>query len=130
MILYNMTGGTIRNDPKGGGYWRSSRGAKLHKGIDLTIPGGVGSAVRSPITGVLERVAYPYADDTRFEGAVFVNGDIMVKAFYFYPAQNLIQQKVTMGEVCGIAQDISIKYVGMTPHIHIQVDRINPLILM
>jgi len=133
VIVYNMTGGAVRNDSKGHGYYKASRGSKLHKGIDLELPGGPGQAVFAPITGRIERVLYPYTDDLRFEGAVFSNKDITVWAFYFVPGTNLIGKSVSMGEVIGIAQDISLKYIDMGPHIHVQIGKygeINPLILM
>ena len=133
MILLNPTGGTIRNDKLGKGYYHASRTTGIHKGVDLTIPGNPGQSLVAPITGRFDRVSYPYGDDLRWKGGIFANEDIAIWLFYFEPDQNLFREEVSMGQVIGITQDISIKYPGMIPHIHMQVGEhgeINPLLLM
>ena len=132
-ILLNVTGGTIRNDSEGSGYFGAPRGSDVHHGVDLTLPRGAGQALLAPITGRFDRVSYPYGDDLRWKGGIFANEDIAIWLFYFEPDQNLFREEVSMGQVIGITQDISIKYPGMIPHIHMQVGEhgeINPLLLM
>ena len=133
MIIFNVTGGTIRDDSHGSGFYGASRGTYDHKGIDLTLLFGPGQDIFAPITGRFDRIAYPYPDDTETMGGVFSNRDIAIKMFYFKPDESLLRRRVTMGQVVGVAQDISLKYPGMTPHVHLQVGdegEINPLILM
>ena len=133
MIILNPTGGVTRNDSYGQGFFGAPRGAGDHRGTDFTLPQGPGQAVLAPITGRFDRIAYPYPDDTETMGGVFSNRDITIKMFYFKPDESLLRCKVTMGQVVGVAQDISLLYPGMTPHIHLQVGdegEINPLLLM
>ena len=133
MLILNPTGGTIRNDKHGSGYYHAPRTHGIHKGIDLTIPEGPGQALLAPITGRFDRVCYPYEDDLRWKGGVFSNEDISIRIFYFEPDQNLYREEISMGQVVGVTQDLSIKYPGMIPHIHMQVGEhgeINPLLLM
>ena len=130
MILFNPTGGTIRNDTAGSGYWLAQRGSRLHQGIDFTLPGGPGQLVLSPITGVLKRIAYPYSDDQEIRGCE-IRGDVWIKMFYFRPYDSLVGQRIAMGQPIGTAQDVTERYPGqgMTPHIHLEVITINPAIL-
>ena len=128
--MLNPTGGTVRNDSGGYGYWQASRGVKVHEGADFTLPEGPGQLVISPIGGVIERIAYPYSDTKEYSGVLIVGSDIWVKIFYIKPFVAFIGQRVSMGEPIGIAQDISKRYPGILPHIHLEVVKINPLILM
>ena len=124
MIILNPTGGTIRNDSHGQGFFRAPRGDRLHKGVDLTLPGGAGQLVLAPISGRFDRIVYPYKDDPKTMGGQFSNSNITVWMFYFKPEEYLIREKVVMGQVVGVAQ---------TDHIHLQIGEhgeINPAILM
>ena len=129
-ILISPTGGGIRNDSEGSGYWLASRGSRLHEGIDFDLPKGAGQLVVSPITGKFKRIAYPYPDTQEIRGCEIRGGDIWVKMFYLRPYDSLVGQKVTMGQPIGIAQDISKRYPGCEPHIHLEVIKINPAILL
>ena len=133
MILLNPTGGIIRNDRLGNGYYHSARTHGIHKGVDLTIPGGPGQSIVAPLTGRLDRVVYPYEGDLRWQGGIIANRDLAIWIFYFEPDKLLIREEVTMGQIIGITQDVSVKYEGMIPHVHMQVGEegeINPLLLM
>lgn len=120
----------IRNDSAGSGYFGAPRGGRLHDGVDFTCVQG--QDVYSPITGTLVREAYPYAGDLRWSGCLIVGPDITIKMFYMRPDRGLIGKEVQQGQVIGTAQGISNKYAGqgMTDHIHFQVDKINPLLLI
>ena len=107
-------------DYYGSGQFHASRGRRLHNGLDLV--SRPNEFVKSPIKGVLTREANPYRDDPRFKG-VLIKGTgefdgIEVKLFY---VMGLKCGNVEQGEVIGTAQDLSIKYPGITNHIHMEV---------
>ena len=101
----------------------------MHEGIDLTLPRGPGQIVVAPITGLFKRIAYPYPDDLEIRGCE-IRGDVWIKMFYLKPYDTLVGQRITMGEPIGVAQDISKKYADVEPHIHLEVIKINPAILL
>ena len=115
-------------DKHGSGEFRASRGpGKLHRGVDfICIPG---KDVFAPISGRIIREARPYADG-EFSGIVIENTQITIKMFYVLPFRFLIGKKVGVGESVGQAQDIGKKYPGIIPHIHLEVDMIDPAILL
>lgn len=107
-------------DGQGFGYFGASRsgGTRTHEGIDFVC--SPGDVVLAPISGTVERYANPYATDSRF-GGILISGDgIAVKMFYLSPKVP-VGAKVRRGQQIGIAQDISIKYPGITKHIHMEV---------
>ena len=125
----------IRNDAAGSGYYHAPRGSRRHNGVDLScVPE---QAILAPFTGRIVREAYPYASDLKWRGCVMESDDITIKMFYMKLNYNIIQQlrngpvPVVQGEQIGLAQDITKKYPGqgMKPHIHFQVDEINPLLV-
>jgi len=129
-VLISPTGGGIRNDAIGSGYFHARRGSRRHDGCDFALPQGIGQQIVAPITGLFKRTAYPYTNDTKIRGGIFVNGDIKLEMFYFDPIQELIGKSVTMGEVVGVAQDLGKKHPGIESHIHLGIIEINPLILL
>jgi hypothetical protein len=59
------------------------------------------------------------------------NDRMFIKMFYPEPDQFLIGSDVNEGDRIGIAQNIATKYGGgMIPHIHLQVDKVDPELLM
>lgn len=133
MIIYNMTGGQVRNDLGGAGYFRASRKSGnmiyKHKGIDLTLPQGPGQNAWSPITGKICRPVRVYLDTAEYTGFVIENADIRLKILYC----NMISISggfFRQGQHIGNVQDISKRYSKCIPHLHIEVIWINPLILM
>ena len=133
MILFNPTGGTIRNDTTGKGYYGASRGSEIHEGLDWTLPQGVGQPVIATATGLLKRVKYPYADFFALAGIEVECSDLGYTMFYLDPLRELVGKIITAGQVVGYAQDCRIHYKepkeGDLPHIHWQLDWINPIIL-
>jgi murein DD-endopeptidase MepM/ murein hydrolase activator NlpD len=119
----------IRNDEMGDGHFGSKRGDRTHKGIDLLcIPG---QTIVSPIHGHVVRVAQPY-EDASFLGLVIRNPNISIKLFYFIPL-GIVGKWVKAGEPIGTAQNIGLRYkdvntgeVKMKPHIHMEIERIDP----
>jgi hypothetical protein len=122
----NPTGGKMRLDSGGLGFFRAPRGTKYHKGVDLLCKPG--QEVVSPISGKIVRVARPYAGDANYAGCVIENSRVTVKLFYLLPDPSKIGKLVSAGEVIGTAQDISKKYGGeMQPHVHVEIVEVDPM---
>lgn len=125
-MIISPTGKGIRSDSGGDGHYRAKRGNRLHGGTDYKCEPL--QNVLAPISGIIEREARPYADG-EWSGVVISNSDMKIKMFYFVPNPLKIGKHVDQGEVIGIAQDIGEKYKGVTPHIHLQIESIDPEIL-
>ncbi|MCE2747167.1 MAG: M23 family metallopeptidase [Burkholderiales bacterium] len=50
----------------------------------------------------------------RYEGYI-------VKLFYVDPTKGIVGKTVKQGELIGTAQDLTIKYPGITNHIHFEI---------
>jgi hypothetical protein len=118
----------IRNDSWGYGAFGSRRGSKFHDGIDIEVE--LGEPIFSMITGVVEKVDYPYGDDLSWTGIQIGNHQICTEIWYMSPEIEDGNLLVKQGQFIGMAQDISKRYppVGgnagkglMTPHIHVRV---------
>lgn len=98
-----------------------------HGGVDyICIPR---QGVVSPIDGKVTRIARPYAAKT-FSGLEIRGFRIRIKMFYLDPLETIVGKTVKKGQLIGHAQDISEKYPGITPHVHLQIDSIDPEVLM
>ena len=132
-LLISPTGKGIRKqDDFGSGTYLAKRGNDFHYAIDfICVPN---QDILSPITGKIIRVAYPYANDKNYSGLVIENLDLRIKLFYLKPLIETLKKNIKQGEKIGIAQDISKKYnkgkQKMIPHIHLEIERINPEVLM
>jgi len=128
--MISPTGHGIRDhDQWGSGRYGAPRdnGKQIHKGTDFVcIPG---QDIVSPIKGVVVREKIPYSepvDGIMFSGLLIKNSDCMITMFYFQPLREILKMPIAKGQRLGVAQDISKKYPGMIPHIHLQIDSINP----
>lgn len=135
MILLNPTGGAICNDPRGSGYFRARRKHKdssiyYHKGVDFLLPSGPGQNIISPVSGVLSRIVQVYIDTKEYTGWEIKNDDICIKLFYVIPTHSMSGIVAHQGEVIGTAQDISKRYPGKFPHVHMEIVWCSPLLLM
>lgn len=129
MDLCNPTGKGIRKDKGGMGYYRAVRdknGRKVfHKGLDLSCD--VGQPVRSPITGIFTRIAFPYEENDFYQGLLIEGRNAEIKLFYVKPSIP-IGIAVRQGDVIGHAQDVGLRYPsqGVTPHVHVEISNLNP----
>ena len=138
MIWVSPTGSwKIRSDKMGNGTFRAIRtkfedGRNIsyeHQGIDLECTPG------QPIQAICDefeiiRISYPYKDYFDLRGIIFRTSWGSGKMFYLNPLNDAIGKTFGMGEVIGFAEDLRIKYGnGMTPHVHLQFDNINPMVL-
>lgn len=109
----------LREDFRGSGAYNAVRVGHRHEGIDLLC--NEGQNVYAPFAGIITRVAYPYAGNTRWTALELVgdNGFTM-KIFYVSPTK--IGKAVQAGEAIAVCQAISKKYgVGMKDHIHVEL---------
>jgi hypothetical protein len=87
-----------------------------------------GQNILMPVDGLIARISLPYKDDLKWQGALIVNSRIEIKMWYFHPIAE-IGKEYKIGEVIGVAQDIGEKYEGVTPHIHLRIVKIDPMLL-
>lgn len=114
----------IRSDSWGDGNFGSSRGDRAHQGVDIEVYEG--ETIYSPIPGKINRIAYPYADDLKWQGVEILGlGEwtgYSIKMFYMSPDKSLIGKTVDRGAPIGKAQAISKKYSpAMQDHIHVEL---------
>ena len=126
--MLNPTGMAVRGrDVQGEGRYGAPRQGRIHKGVDYTcVPG---QEIRSPINGMIIREAKPYAGE-KYSGMLIQGPHVAVKIFYMKFAPHVkIGSVVRTGDVIGLAQDISEKYKGITPHVHLEVESIDVSLL-
>lgn len=124
-ILINpVKNGKIRKPDKWGqGHFGASRGKRSHNGLDIEAKAK--QEIVAPIDGKVIRKAYPYASDMRYTG-LLIEGtgkyiDYTVKIFYIDPSAGVAGKTVQAGDKIGEAQDLTVKYTGITNHVHIEV---------
>ena len=127
--MISPTGHGIRyQDVHGFGlYGKPRAGGKTHKGADfICVPG---QEIVAPSDGRIVRIKMPYGKPVNgvwFSGLLIQASDYEYTLFYFEPIKEVLMTTVKEGQHIGHAQDISIKYPGIIPHVHLQFDSINP----
>jgi murein DD-endopeptidase MepM/ murein hydrolase activator NlpD len=117
--MISPTGKSIRKtDSWGAGGFCAPRGHHLHAGVDFICEPG--QEVVAPVRGRVERTAVAYPNEDYRGVVIQVEELLTVKLLYMEPS---VQpgMMVEEGQVIGRAQDISKKYPGITPHIHMEV---------
>ncbi len=110
----------------GNGAFARPRGSRLHQGVDFITSTSPASQIIFPFReGKIIRIARPYAKDKRYSGCLmeaFENGtDYIAKMFYFDCDLDLVGAYVGSGFPLGLSQDLTLRYPGITPHVHLQV---------
>lgn len=129
--LLNPTGMPPRGtDAHGSGAFLASRVNRLHYGVDLEC--APGQEIAAPCIGTILRRKRPYASDPFWDGLLIVSDEgLLITLFYMEPLTGILGTTVSRGRIIGEAQDISKKYRGITPHVHMEVvwpkDRTLPL---
>jgi len=130
-MFINPTGGRIRNDSIGGGFWKASRGSQLHEGVDFLLPDGPGQDVVAPHEGDIIRYSLPYPYPSKYSGIYIKGSRVYSTLWYLETPSIMIGTFVQAGQFIGIAQDISIRYgEDCEPHIHWQIEEIDPTLLL
>ena len=120
--MISPTGKGIRSDSEGDGHYGSSRGSRIHRGVDFLADSG--QEIVAPFDMTIKRIAYPYRDMTMI-GIEWIRGKSSGKMFYFDPIIGLIGSEVKQDQVIGFAQGVSEYHnlPNMKNHIHFQVDK-------
>jgi len=111
-------------DSWGSGEFGASRGSRTHKGIDYACPAG--AVIHSPVTGLVTKLGYPYADNLEYRYIEITTVDqLRHRIFYVEPISSK-GDVISTGQVIGVCQDIAWKYyepdVGpMKNHIHYEI---------
>jgi hypothetical protein len=110
------------HDRYGSGQPGASRdhGSRSHKGLDVLA--SPGQEVYSPITGNVIREAFPYRDDHTLRG-ILIRGTgefsgYEAKLFY---VNGLFSGAIVAGGLIGHAMNLSMRYPGISNHIHLEV---------
>ena len=122
--MISPTGQPVRRPDKWGrGEYGATRGGKIHQGSDYDCKPG--QDVVAPIEGIVIRRARPYRKGS-YSGLLIQGKHMALKMFYVKPSKGIVRSHVYQGDKIGEAQDISLKYPGMTPHIHVRIDSADP----
>lgn len=109
-------------DAYGSGQYGSSRdaGVRTHNGIDIIV--APGEKIYSPIKGNIVRQAMPYRNDPNYKGIVLKGIEewdgYELKIFY---VEGLFSGRANETAEMGFAQNLTLKYPGITNHIHVEV---------
>lgn len=119
MIKYIATPG-IRSDSQGDGHFGSPRGGRTHRGIDFDIPPGC--ELFAPVSGEVNKIGYAYGDDLRWRYIqIRDEQDLNWRIFYVKPDVSVGDNVMKDVDPIGVSDDISSRYPGMTPHIHLEI---------
>lgn len=106
-------------DVHGSGYFHAPRGNRLHNGIDYSVIAN--SVVLSPVSGVVTKLGYPYADDLSFRYVQITDLEgYKWRLFYIDPSVS-VGEVVTIVSKIGVVQDLDERYPGITPHVHLEI---------
>lgn len=108
-------------DKYGSGDFGASRdeGKRRHEGVDYVAwPGDI---LFAPFDGEYERAAKPYSEDERYTGLVLFSYPHRVTVFYVF-ARIKPGEKFKKGDGIGTVQDLTVKYAGISNHIHVEVE--------
>ncbi len=112
-------------DNLGCGHFGASRdsGTRIHKGLDIACTPF--NDVYSPVTGTVYGFIDPYGDGQYNGISILSNIDGLTyiwKIMYCKPLIGLsINHTINKGQLIGACQDISKRYAGITPHLHIEL---------
>jgi hypothetical protein len=120
--MISPTGKGIRLDPQGDGNYGTSRGDRIHNGIDYLCDQG--QDIKAPFDMKIIRESKPKAGSP-MTGIAWEKGRSTGRMWYFAPFKHVIGQEVSGGEVIGIAQSVSQDYglENMEDHIHFMVKK-------
>ena len=122
-LVNPIRGGLLRTyDKYGSGAFGSSRdkGKRKHNGVDIIA--SPGDTVFSPVSGVVTKRGYPYADDLSFRYVeITTNNGLAVRVFYVWPAVKLEKRVVAGKTKIGLVQDLEKRYPGITNHVHLEI---------
>lgn len=110
-------------DDWGSGEFGSSRGSRVHKGIDYTC--APQTLIAAPVDGFVTKLGYPYAEDLSYRYVEITDSQgHKHRVFYILPTV-AVGLKVFKGSLIGTAQDVASRYTQpnkiMKNHIHYEI---------
>ena len=120
---FNPTGMSVRGcDAQGCGSFGAPRGVGSHYGSDYEAT--TGQEVYASVSGIVEKIGYPYADDLSFRYIKIAASDgTIVRELYVFPAPGLtVGDSVAAGTIIGTEQILSGRYPGITEHSHLDIE--------
>lgn len=135
-MIISPTGKGIRHDPAGRGDYLAPRGSDIHRSLDFVCTPG--QQVVCPINRCQAvRCADPFGD-REYSGVLLRSNRIEILLFYLCIHEEVFGKTLFQGDIIGLAQDITKRYIDgpedidnkMQPHIHLQVDSIDPELLL
>ena len=118
----------VRSDSQGDGKFGAPRGGRVHLGIDYACYPG--TEIISPVDGKVRKIGFAYGDGTGGFGDEFAYRIVeveqaddpeIVHRFFYCTALKNVGDEVFAGEVIAKSQDLTIRYPGMTNHVHYEV---------
>lgn len=105
-------------DNWGCGHFGASRGKRKHIGQDLIVENE--ENVFSPIAGKITKLGICYEDDHSYRYVEITNSKFVMRVLYVDPLVS-VGDWVKDGDYIGYAQDLTTRYKGITPHIHVEI---------
>lgn len=107
-------------DAFGKGHYGAPRGKRKHNGEDLNCCHG--SIILSNQTGRVTKIGYPYADDLTYRYIQITSSDGIRDFRFFYVEPSVkLGDWIEDGDVIGSAQNLELRYEGISNHIHFEV---------
>jgi hypothetical protein len=108
------------SDEHGSGQFGASRGKRSHDGLDILAPPK--EMIFSPVEGKIIREAWPYKNDASLRSIVIEGrGAWIGYEFKIFYAEGIVCGGVVAGQHIGYAQDLTLKYEGISNHVHLEV---------
>ena len=117
--MIRLTSSLRETDKHGSGYFGAPRGKKAHRGIDYAAYPG--NFVHSCISGEVTKLGYPYGDDLSFKYVQVTDSKGLAYRFFYVEPSVRVGDLITEDDIIGTVQDLTARYEGITPHIHIEI---------
>ena len=107
-------------DKFGSGAFGADRGDHQHEGVDIIVKKY--DKIFSPFLGTISKFGYPYSGNFKFR-YIEITGEEYVARIMYSDLDPAFKEGsfVPKNQFIGVAQDISEKYNGITPHIHFEL---------
>jgi murein DD-endopeptidase MepM/ murein hydrolase activator NlpD len=119
----NPTHGAVRGvDAFGSGRFGALRdaGKRRHLGVDYVA--APGASVLAPLSGKVTQIGFAYdgAEGLRYIEIANPQTNFSVRVLYVAPSV-AEGDMVSAGEAIGVAQDLAVRYPGITNHVHVEL---------
>ena len=107
-------------DSWGNGHYGASRGGRTHNGVDLVCEPD--DPFLSPLTGLVTKVGYPYADpERRYIRYVQITSNGHSFRFFYLNPLVKVGDTVIKGDVIGTVISLQRFYPKITEHVHFEI---------